>query len=83
MIDNLTAEVDTLRNVKNENERLRQTTGALQDLIKSQQDQIETLRGRVKPEPIAEASPGGREDTAAGVQGMVHQRITTPPLWLK
>jgi len=79
VIDNLTAEVDSLRNVKNENERLRQTTGALQDLIKSQQDQIETLRGRVKPEPIAEASPGGREDTTAGVQGMEVMMISRPP----
>lgn len=59
--------------VKNENERLRQTTGALQDLIKSQQDQIETLRGRIKPEPHAlpEGVAALREDGAAGVQDLV------------
>ncbi|CAD7696524.1 unnamed protein product [Ostreobium quekettii] len=66
VIDNLQAEVETLRGVKNENDRLRQTTGALEDLVKSQQDQIEALRGRLKAEAhMPEASSAGpREATA-------------------
>jgi len=81
VIDNLTTEVESLRMVKNENERLRQTTGALQDLIKSQQDQIETLRGRIKPEPHAlpEGTAAVREDGTTVGQDLDIVMISSPP----
>ncbi|CAD7695279.1 unnamed protein product [Ostreobium quekettii] len=84
VIDSLTAEVEQLRLVKSENDRLCQTTNALEDLVKSQQDQIEALRGRIKAEAnLPEASVAMPKEVelvmvSAPTDGQINPRHGTP-----